>query len=105
MTIAMVLAETVASGELLAQDDLRGVEVAPHRPERIKGQRFAEGLAYGQVVLHEPPLAPEQLLSEDPDAEGARLSRPCSRSRPISITSSKAGRASWPGPRSRCSRT
>ncbi|WP_417232551.1 phosphoenolpyruvate--protein phosphotransferase [Brevundimonas sp.] len=74
-TIAMVLAETVASGELLAQDDLRGVEVAPHRPERIKGQRFAEGLAYGQVVLHEPPLAPEQLLSEDPDAEGARLSQ------------------------------
>ena len=73
-TIAMVLAETVASGELLAQGDLRDVEVAPHRPERIKGQRFAEGLAYGQVVLHEPPLAPEQLLSDDPDAEGARLS-------------------------------
>ena len=39
-TIAMVLAETVASGELLAQDDLRDVEVAPHRPERIKGQRL-----------------------------------------------------------------
>ena len=74
-TIAMVLAETVASGELLAQDDLRDVEVAPHRPERIKGQRFAEGLAFGHVVLHEPPLAPEQLLSDDPDAEGARLSQ------------------------------
>ena len=74
-TIAMVLAETVASGELLAQGDLRDVEVAPHRPERIKGQRFAEGLAYGLVVLHEPPLAPEQLLSDDPDAEGARLSQ------------------------------
>ncbi|MFT4911449.1 MAG: phosphotransferase system enzyme I (PtsP) [Brevundimonas sp.] len=74
-TIAMVLAETVASGELLAQDELRDVEVAPHRPERLKGQRFAEGLAYGHVVLHEPPLAPEQLLSDDPDAEGARLSQ------------------------------
>jgi phosphotransferase system enzyme I (PtsP) len=74
-TIAMVLAETVASGELLAQDELRDVEVAPHRPERLKGQRFAEGLAYGHVVLHEPPLAPEQLLSDDPDAEGTRLSQ------------------------------
>ena len=74
-TIAMVLAETVASGELLAQDELRDVEVAPHRPERLKGQRFAEGLAYGHVVLHEPPLAPEQLLSDDPDAEGARLTQ------------------------------
>ena len=72
-TIAMVLAETVASGELLAQDELRDVEVAPHRPERLKGQKFAEGLAYGVVVLHEAPLAPEQLLSDDPVAEEKRL--------------------------------
>ena len=72
-TIAMVLAETVASGELLAQDELRDVEVAPHRPERLKGQKFAEGLAYGVVVQHEAPLAPEQLLSDDPTAEEKRL--------------------------------
>lgn len=72
-TIAMVLAETVASGELLAQDELRDVEVAPHRPERLKGQKFAEGLAYGVVVQHEAPLAPEQLLSDDPAAEEKRL--------------------------------
>lgn len=72
-TIAMVLAETVASGELLDQDELRDVEVAPHRPERLKGQRFAEGLAFGHVVLHEAPLAPEQLLSDDPAMEEARL--------------------------------
>jgi phosphotransferase system, enzyme I, PtsP len=72
-TIAMVLAETVASGELLAQDELRDVEVAPHRPEHIQGQRFAEGLAYGQVVLHEAPLPPERLLSDDPTMEEGRL--------------------------------
>ena len=72
-TIAMVLAETVASGELLAQEELRDVEVAPHRPERLKGQKFAEGLAYGVVVQHEAPLAPEQLLSDDPAAEEKRL--------------------------------
>ena len=72
-TIAMVLAETVASGELLAQDELRDVEVAPHRPERIKGQRFAEGLAYGHVVLHEAPLPPERLLSENQQVEEIRL--------------------------------
>lgn len=72
-TIAMVLAETVASGELLAQDELRDVEVAPHRPEHIQGQRFAEGLAYGQVVLHEAPLPPERLLSDDPAMEEGRL--------------------------------
>jgi len=72
-TIAMVLAETVASGELLAQDELRDVEVAPHRPERLKGQRFAEGLAFGHVILHEAPLPPERLLSDDPVAEEVRL--------------------------------
>ena len=72
-TIAMVLSETVASGELLDQDELRDVELAPHRPERLRGQRFAEGLAYGHVILHEAPLAPEQLLSDDPAMEEARL--------------------------------
>jgi phosphotransferase system enzyme I (PtsP) len=72
-TIAMVLAETVASGELLAADELRDVELAPHRPERIKGQRFAEGLAYGHVVLHEAPLPPERLLAENQQVEEIRL--------------------------------
>lgn len=72
-TIAMVLAETVASGELLEQEELRDVEVAPHRPERLKGQRFADGLAYGQAVLHEAPLPPERLLADDPAAEEVRL--------------------------------
>ncbi|RZJ05044.1 MAG: phosphoenolpyruvate--protein phosphotransferase [Brevundimonas sp.] len=72
-TIAMVLAETVASGELLAQDELRDIEVAPHRPERLKGQRFAEGLAYGHVVLHEAPIPPENLLAENQQVEEIRL--------------------------------
>jgi phosphotransferase system enzyme I (PtsP) len=72
-TIAMVLAETVASGELLAQDELRDIEVAPHRPERLKGQRFAEGLAYGHVILHEAPVPPENLLAENQQVEEIRL--------------------------------
>src|SRR5580693_6485860 len=71
--IAMVLAEMVAGGERLAEGALKDVEIAPHRPERLKGVRFAEGLAYGEAVLHEAPVAPEQLLSEDVPAEEARL--------------------------------
>jgi len=71
--IAMVLAEMVAGGELLAQGALKDVEIAPHRPERLKGVRFAEGLAYGVAVLHEAPVAPEQLLSDDIGAEELRL--------------------------------
>jgi len=71
--IAMVLAEMVATGDLLAQEELKDVEIAPHRPERLKGVKFAEGLAFGVVVLHEAPVAVGRLLSDDTVAEEARL--------------------------------
>ena len=71
--IAMVLAEMVAGGQLVAQGALKDVELAPNKPERLKGVRFAEGLAYGTAVLHEAPVAPEQLLSDDVAAEELRL--------------------------------
>jgi len=70
--IAMVLAEMVAGGGLHGEG-LKNVEIAPHKPERLKGARFAEGLAIGVAVLHEQPVATEQLLSDDPIAEEARL--------------------------------
>ena len=74
-TIAMVLAELVAGGELVGQDELRELDFAPQRPERIRGHRFAEGLALGRAVLHERPMAPEQLLADDPQLEETRLHR------------------------------
>ena len=72
-TIAMVLSEMVAAGELVDQEELKDVELAPHKPERLKGVRFAEGLAFGQAVLHEAPVAPEMLLADDPAQEEVRL--------------------------------
>src|SRR5580658_7515297 len=45
--IAMVLAEMVAAGDLIDPTQLKDVELAPNKPERLKGVRFAEGLAYG----------------------------------------------------------
>lgn len=71
--IAMVLAEMVAGGELVDEDELKTVELAPHTPERLKGAKFADGLAYGRAVLHEAPVAPSQLLSDDVPAEEKRL--------------------------------
>ncbi|MDO8295930.1 MAG: phosphoenolpyruvate--protein phosphotransferase [Caulobacter sp.] len=71
--IAMVLAEMVGAGGLLSNEALKDVEIAPHRPERLKGAKFSDGLAYGTVVLHDHPVAPEQLLSDDATAEEARL--------------------------------
>src|ERR1700761_5481284 len=71
--IAMVLAEMVAGGELILQGELKDVEFAPNRPETLKGTKFAEGLAYGVVVLHEAPVVVEQLLSDDVGREEQRL--------------------------------
>ena len=72
-TIAMVLAEMVASGELVGQEELKDVELAPHKPERMKGARFAEGLAFGVAVLHEAPVSSGKLLADDPVREEERL--------------------------------
>ncbi len=72
-TIAMVLAEMVASGELVGLTELKDVELAPYRPERLKGQRFSDGLARGVAVLHEAPVAAGRLLAEDAAEEEERL--------------------------------
>ena len=72
-TIAMVLAEMVATGEVIDPAEFKGVELAPYRPERLKGLRFADGLAIGSAVLHETPVAPEKLLADDAGREMVRL--------------------------------
>ena len=74
-TIAMVLAEMVAAGELMGHAELKDVELAPYRPERLRGLRFADGLRIGVAVLHEAPVAPERLLSDDAAEEEQRLHR------------------------------
>ena len=73
--VAMVLSEMVASGELMSVEELEGVELSVRKPERLKGSKFAEGLAYGVAVLHERPVASSQLLSDDAAAEEVRLAK------------------------------
>ena len=72
--IAMVLAEMVAGGDVLSREELKDVEIAPRRSERLKGARFADGLAFGIAVLHEAPVAVGRLLADDVTAEEARVS-------------------------------
>jgi phosphotransferase system enzyme I (PtsP) len=63
----------VSTGELIDPTQLKDVEIAPQRPERMRGQKFADGLALGVAVLHEAPVAAGQLLSDDPAAEEAKI--------------------------------
>ncbi len=72
LTIAMVLAEMVAS--LLSRDD----ETAPREgmtdlPARLAGTVFNEGLARGTAVLHQPRIVVERHVADDPEQESRRL--------------------------------
>jgi phosphotransferase system enzyme I (PtsP) len=71
-TTAMVLAEMIAAGEV---EDITapGADLDVHRPVRLSGAVFAEGIALGHVVLHEPRVVVTQLIAEDAELELKRL--------------------------------
>ncbi|MGD9815669.1 MAG: phosphoenolpyruvate--protein phosphotransferase [Hyphomonadaceae bacterium] len=72
-TIAMVLAEIVATGAFGDLSELAEVEVRPSRPELLKGRAFSDGLAIGTAVLHEPHAPLGRVIADDPALEEERL--------------------------------
>lgn len=72
-TVAMVLAEVVAAGDLINLEDLADTTTAQRRPVHIAASPFAEGIALGHAVLHEPRVHVARLIAEDVDAENERL--------------------------------
>ena len=72
-TIAMVLAEMVASGAFGALGEIGEVEARPSKPEVLTGRSFSEGLAIGVAVLHEPHAPLGRVIADDPVKEEARL--------------------------------
>jgi len=82
-TVAMVVAEMIASGDLvrLARP---GIELDLRRPVHYKGHAFNEGIGLGHVVLHEPRILVEDLFAEDIEHEKERLEQALSSLR-ISI--------------------
>lgn len=71
--VAMVLAEVVASGELLSHEELAGVQVRPLQPLTISGKAVVSGLAMGQAVLFEPHIVGGSRIAEDPEVEMTRM--------------------------------
>ncbi|HVL72156.1 MAG TPA: phosphoenolpyruvate--protein phosphotransferase [Beijerinckiaceae bacterium] len=71
-TIAMVLAEMIASGELQSLA-APGTATALRRPLHQKGVGLAEGVGLGHVVLHEPRVVVKNLIAENVEAEVKRL--------------------------------
>ena len=72
-TIAMVLAELVAGGELISADEVRAPDNAGLLPERVVGSSLSPGLAVGTAVLHQPRVTIENMVAQDADQELARL--------------------------------
>ncbi len=72
-TIAMVLAELAAGGELVSPIELSPSNGIGLLPTRLEGVKLNAGLAIGVAVLHEPRVVIRQVVAEDSQAELARL--------------------------------
>jgi len=72
-TVAMVLAELVASGELVKREELVVVDGNALLPLRIEGIKLNAGVGIGVAVLHQPRVIIRKLVAEDPETELERL--------------------------------
>ncbi len=72
-TIAMVLAEMVASRAFGDLSEFAEVEARPSRPELLTGRAFSEGIVIGVAVLHEPHAPLGRVIADDSVKEEARL--------------------------------
>ena len=72
-TIAMIVAELAASGDLVNPLEIAQSHGGGMLPVRIVGVRLNAGLAIGPAVLHEPRVVIRQVVAEDVDAELGRL--------------------------------
>lgn len=73
--IAMILAEVVASGELIDPELIDGDGGQAKGSARLEGTALASGIAMGHVVLHEPRVEVSRLIADDADVELDRLNR------------------------------
>jgi phosphotransferase system enzyme I (PtsP) len=72
-TVAMVLAELVAGGDLVSLDEQHPTDGIATLPHRLEGVRLNAGIAIGIAVLHQPDIVIRQVVAEDPEAEARRL--------------------------------
>ena len=70
-TIAMVLAELVASGELVPRAETRPTEGIGLLPTRLDGLVLCSGLAIGRAVLHKPRPSLAEIVAENPRASAS----------------------------------
>jgi len=73
-TIAMVVAELVAAGELVNAQEISNQGDPVLLPARLSGVALNPGLAMGFAVVHRPQVTIRQMIAEDEGKEQERLS-------------------------------
>ena len=79
-TIAMIVAELIASGELVNPHEMAESRGGAALPMRLGGLRLNPGLAVAPALLHEPSVVIRRIVAEDPRPRSggcATLSRRC----------------------------
>ena len=72
-TIAMIVAELIASGELVNPHEMAESRGGAALPMRLGGLRLNPGLAVAPALLHEPNVVIRHIMAEDLEAEERRL--------------------------------
>ncbi len=72
-TIAMIVAELFAAGDLVADAEIVGGSDPSLRSLRLEGITLNAGIGIGTAVLHRPSLPSREVIADDPVAETARL--------------------------------
>ena len=72
-TIAMVVAELVAQGDLVNPQEVTSTGDPALLPARLSGISLAGGLSMGLAVIHRPQLTIRQMVAEDAEVELERL--------------------------------
>ncbi len=72
-TVAMILAELIAGGSLIALDELPPAEGLTGRPQQVPAVRLSPGVGIGIAVLGQLKHDIHNLVAEDPEVERSRL--------------------------------
>ena len=72
-TIAMVLAELVAGGDVISPEEASVGQEPGALPQRLEGLSLSPGLAHGTAILHRPRVTIDRMLSDDPGHELDRV--------------------------------
>ncbi len=72
-TIAMVLAELVAGGDVISPQEASIGHDSEVLPQRLEGVSLSRGLARGTAVLHRHHVTIDRMLSDDPAHESERV--------------------------------